>query len=457
MPVSEVFQTDSFSVNKTRFPRNPSGAVLSIFGCFFLTLCVQNLADGGLSVNRDASTSVMISEEMLERVTFVLFGQEREEIAEVSLEDAGYRITLFNEKLASHYSVVIALSDLISSQPLGMKISAEIQSQRSLKMEQREQVRRERRAAKKAERSSNSRDQSASSGSDRRKSGNKKSEVSFKPLSETIEKGMSREECMDWLDEYGSLLSEMSSRNGTVLSEGTSALAGLAEWSEESESKPRVFHALKSESLTIVESAEDIKRSLSSRIREIQRTREQLQQGFFQVRDMPEVLDRIRLRVLKIDQKLGALESLQWACADGILALGSPVILAKQDSEISSQKPRQRTVNKTTRAKGSKPAVDVVPVRALEDEVGVTRSVNADPESSRFDRKPTRKSERSGSSSKKKTKEPVLSAPAKDESLNESLNESPVGSGNSYREIILGALLGALGVLLISQLLKKLP
>jgi hypothetical protein len=49
--------------------------------------------------------------------------------------------------------------------------------------------------------------------------------------------------------------------------------------------------------------------------------------------------------------------------------------------------------------------------------------------------------------------EPVLSAPAEDESL----NESPVGSGNSYREIILGALLGALGVLLISQLLKKLP
>ena len=44
---------------------------------------------------------------MLEKVRFRLFGNEKEGVAEIRLEGDEYHLRLFNEKLASYYSVKI--------------------------------------------------------------------------------------------------------------------------------------------------------------------------------------------------------------------------------------------------------------------------------------------------------------------------------------------------------------
>ena len=82
---------------------------------------------------------------MLEKVRFRLFGNEKEGVAEIRLEGDEYYLRLFNEKLASYYSVKIPSADLISTQPLGSVVSEQITQQRSELVREREVIRAERR------------------------------------------------------------------------------------------------------------------------------------------------------------------------------------------------------------------------------------------------------------------------------------------------------------------------
>lgn len=389
---------------------------------------------------------------MLESVRFRLFGNEKQDVAEITLEDEQYRLRLFNQKLASYYSVKIPSEDLISSQPLGISASEEILQQRQELIRLRERDRQERRLKAQAKKQ---KERAPSDGVS--SAGDSGSET----LTEEIPSNLSLSGYRDLLTDFAHQVKEMQDRNDLVLSSGQGFVGRLRFWAEESDSKPRVFHALKSESHSIVENAESLKKRLASRMKEIIRTQEQAQQGHLRVRDLPEIIDRIRQRLLRCEENIGELESLKMACSDGLISLGEPRVDMPKNDVAKIDVPKKTKLIATEERIKSSPSLERV--SASVEEVAIAPGGY---------REPASEARASGSESRRGKMpigEPspfVRNTPAKTvtqvakssemQGTEEAYTDPQAGSAGA-REMILGAILGALLVLGLGRLLKALP
>ena len=390
---------------------------------------------------------------MLEKVRFRLFGNEKEGVAEIRLEGDEYHLRLFNEKLASYYSVKIPSADLISTQPLGSVASEQITQQRSELVREREVIRAERREKARAEKTGPERGVSNSS------SGVGSNSANGGVIHEEVSRELGKQGYLNLLEDFGNRVEGMQARIQGVLDSGEGFVSHLKSWGQESDSKPRVYHALKSESHSIVEAAESLKKSLKSRLKEIVRVREQTGQGHLKVRDLPEVIDRIRQRILRCEEKLGELESLEMACADGLDSLGNPVLLLKETTELAGV---DSTAKRTVPAAGAdarkmEKQVSIIPASFKEQTVDPTtpsenQSGNQPQLLKPVDQKPAVSSDsgkRTNARSAGDTDRPEPESP---------VEEPPVsGTGGGAREIILGAIFGAILVLGLGRLIKALP
>ena len=392
---------------------------------------------------------------MLEKVRFRLFGNEKEGVAEIRLEGDEYHLRLFNEKLASYYSVKIPSADLISTQPLGSVASEQITQQRSELVREREVIRAERREKARAEKTGPERGVSNS----RSSSGVGSNSANGGVIHEEVSRELGKQGYLNLLEDFGNRVEGMQARIQGVLDSGEGFVSHLKSWGQESDSKPRVYHALKSESHSIVEAAESLKKSLKSRLKEIVRVREQTGQGHLKVRDLPEVIDRIRQRILRCEEKLGELESLEMACADGLDSLGNPVLLLKETTELAGV---DSTAKRTVPAAGAdarkmEKQVSIIPASFKEQTVDPTtpsenQSGNQPQLLKPVDQKPAVSSDsgkRTNARSAGDTDRPEPESP---------VEEPPVsGTGGGAREIILGAIFGAILVLGLGRLIKALP
>ncbi|OUU21519.1 MAG: hypothetical protein CBC13_08865 [Planctomycetia bacterium TMED53] len=395
---------------------------------------------------------------MLDEVRYLLFGKERAGIAEVSFEGKQCELRLFNDKLAAYYAVKIPEEDLLSSNPLGVSASAEIHEQRQLLIMTREQERIERRKkaaeAKALERVA----KGAGKSSANRASGRSLTT----PLQEPIRKGLNKAGYLDLLEEFRSRISELQNRNEKVFDSGQDFLGRLVSWAEDSDAKTRVFHALKSETHSIIEDAEALRKTLVSRMKEIQRTVEQTDQGFLKERDLLEIVDRIRQRLVRCEERVGALESLELACADGLISLGDPIVRTEQIEEAVSDG-KQASVKKPLAKKQASRSGRKAEVAA--------RTEDRSAENPKAPTQVVPASYRSGSSEvaahqapKKKrvvSEEKEIVKPTAEAALNaepsSSKPENTSSSGGGARELILGSIFGAILVLLLSRLIKALP
>ena len=384
---------------------------------------------------------------MLENVHYRLFGNEKQGVAEIRLEGDQYRLRLFNEKLASYYSVKIAVEDLISTEPLGSSVSTSIHQQRSEMIRQRDLLRAERRKKAESEKQKSRDSTQGSSAVEKSRSGSSKGGT----FHEEVSPGLGKSDYLTLLDDFGDRVKEMQERSREVFLAGEGFVSSLESWAEESESKPRVFHALKSESHAIVEAAEAVQKSLKSRMKEILRTREQTGQGHLRVRDLPEIIDRIRQRLVRCEEKLGELESLEMACSDGLVTLGNPIIHHKDEStQLAEARPVKKRRKASIPAPGQpieKP-VNVVPASFRAEEAA------APPKTRGGDAAETASPQVARVSSSPKSPEASVKAQKKTAD-DEGASSSPAGSG--AREIILGAIIGALLVLGLGRLIKALP
>ena len=392
---------------------------------------------------------------MLEKVRFRLFGNEKEGVAEIRLEGDEYHLRLFNEKLASYYSVKIPSADLISTQPLGSVVSEQITQQRSELVREREVIRAERREKARAEKTAPERGVSNSGSSN----GVRSNSATGSVIHEEVSRELGKQGYLNLLEDFGNRVEGMQARIQGVLDSGEGFVSHLKSWGQESDSKPRVFHALKSESHSIVEAAESLKKSLKSRLKEIVRVREQTGQGHLKVRDLPEVIDRIRQRILRCEEKLGELESLEMACADGLDSLGNPVLLLRETTELAGV---DSSAKRSVQAAGAdartlEKQVSIVPSSFKEQAVDPTTPSENQPGNQPQLLKPVDQKPAVSSDSGKRTN----ARPAGDTDRPEPespVEEPPVsGTGGGAREIILGAIFGAILVLGLGRLIKALP
>ena len=431
--------------------------IRSIF-CGLTLLCLCLCFQPGLDA---FDSGLSPADGMLEKVRFRLFGNEKEGVAEIRLEGDEYHLRLFNEKLASYYSVKISSADLISTQPLGSVVSEQITQQRSELVREREIIRAERREKARAEKT----DPERGVPNSRSSSGVGSSSATGGVIHEEVSRELGKQGYLNLLEDFGNRVEGMQGRIQGVLDSGEGFVSHLKSWGQESDSKPRVFHALKSESHSIVEAAESLKKSLKSRLKEIVRVREQTGQGHLKVRDLPEVIDRIRQRILRCEERLGELESLEMACADGLDSLGNPVLLLKETTELAG-------VDST--AKSSVPASGA-DTRTLEKQVSIIpasfKGQTVDPTTPPGKKpqllKPADQQSTVSTESGKRitvrpagdTDRPEPESPEPESPEPESpVEEHPVsGAGGGAREIILGAIFGAILVLGLGRLIKALP
>ena len=393
---------------------------------------------------------------MLEKVRFRLFGNEKEGVAEIRLEGDEYHLRLFNEKLASYYSVKIPSSDLISTDPLGSVVSEQIAQQRSELVRERELIRAERREKARAEKSgAESGSSNSRSASGAGSSSPAASSTAAGVIHEEVSRELGKQGYLNLLEDFGNRVEGMQARIQGVLDSGEGFVSHLKSWGQESDSKPRVYHALKSESHSIVEAAESLKKSLKSRLKEIVRVREQTGQGHLKVRDLPEVIDRIRQRILRCEEKLGELESLEMACADGLDSLGNPVLLSRETTELAGvDSTAKRSVSASESATRTlEKQVSIIPASFKEEAVVSTAPTG---QKSQLLKPADQQSSVSTDSGKQ-----IPAGPAGDTDRPEPespAEEPPVsGTGGGAREIILGAIFGAILVLGLGRLIKALP
>ncbi len=387
---------------------------------------------------------------VLEAVKFRLFDKEREDVAEVTFEDDQFELRLFNEKLAAYYSVKILAEDLISAVPLGATESEEIQSRRQHLIMLREQARIERR--KKAQAQKSARKNLTRSGEIN--TGPNSKQTSAATLLEPVKSGLDKSGYVELLGEFSVRTTELTARNVQIIDSSQSSLDRLAAWEEASDSKTRVYHALKRETHSILEDAESLRNTLASRKKEIQRTVEQAGQGHLKTRDLPEVVDRIRQRLARCEEKVGALESLTLACADGMVSLGDPIVHSGSDTqEAETTVARPVRASSAPRRKGEfatgNDSVVHASYRNAPAKAESTPTVEAGTqELSPVDNAIDADTEESVGGVTIESNQPDDS----DEGLQQD-NQST----NRVRDLIIGTIIGAILVLLLSRVIKSLP
>ena len=401
-----------------------------------------------------AQDSVNSDPVILEEVNFLLFGRERQEVGEVQLQGQKYRIRLFDARISTYYSVTISAEDLISTTPISADRSLRILRERAVLIAARESLREKRRKER--------RDQALakSARSEPRSRGNKPNTNARThdpspasggsiSLKEAVPTRSSLEQGKEILLRLNQVCEELLQRSVGLLRVGHDCQEFLRSWNAASDGNSRLFAKLREESYSLVEKTESIGDQIRVRMKEIDWTIAQVKSRDLRARDLPELADRIRRRVLQCEQRVDSLEVLLSACADGLKVLGDPIVAR---SELEAQ-PVSRTAVTREPSRPAHSSARSVPEAVDEDQVTVVtstaRKLPGKPDSS------VRNETRSAVETKNVVDEIERVAVSEAEPETQPESESSPTSGG-FQTLILGGILGALLVLLLAKVLKSL-
>ena len=439
--------------------------------CTLLILCFCILNTAGLQAHpedalaaaghadpAETSSSASNQDEILEEVRFVLFGRERQELARVHLLEDGFQLTLFNDKLATYYKVKITSDELISATAVEAEKSSQIMQQRADLVAARERLRMARREARRDRkgtrqlppRHENGSTPSSSTTDRPQKSPSSASSSLLSPVpsSRTIGQGQAI------LDHFRLVGEELLQRSEQLTAIGSECQEKLKDWNRKSQQGSPLSSRLREETYQLVEQTESIEQRIQSRLKEIARCTADIQEGELRARDISEITDRIRRRLLQCEQKVDSIEALLSACSDGVDRLGEPIVLAAASEDENPVPSGLRNATASERVSAPRRAsaridearidearVDDVPEMKQETGTGAKSSIERSFKDQR-DRKPA------GTSPNELPIQESTDAPQSETSAE--------SREDSTRTLLVGAILGALLVLAIAQLIKRL-
>ena len=426
----------------------------------------------------------LAADPVLEQVRFILYGNERNEVAEVQLDQDQYLLTLFNETLASHYSVRISRQELISSEPILAERTERILREREMTVAARERLRVERRELRRS-RSRKQQDlttghRGGSSSGSTRGSTNRSStsshgtgESTHSSLASPISSKVSASDSIQILKNFMLVTEELGHRTDQMRVTSAGCEIQLTEWNRASDRGTALYSRLREETYHLIEQEEVLAKKIQSRSQEINRSLANVEAGEIRSRDLAEVIDRIRRRLLSIEQKLDSVEAQLSACSDGIHALGDPIVLASPPAESSDSSARPEHASGRPEVSMTRTATDTNQGSSAKGLViPAVSSGKSDPE------EPRNPPRRQGASGEKEADDALVSPSRGDQQqdqVNDDLDESSVSgsaesgsaesgsaeSGSAGKEemtrtLMLGGILGALFALVLAQLIRRL-
>lgn len=406
------------------------------------------LAASGSADPADPSGSASKQDEILEEVRFFLFGRERQELAQVHLLEDGFQLTLFNDTLATYYKVKITSDDLISTTAVDAEKSSQIMQHRADLVAARERLRMARREARRDRKSGRQLPTRPGAGSTPTSSVPARKETSPSsasssllapvPSSRTIVQGQAI------LDQFRLVGEELLQRSEQLAAIGSECQEKLKDWNQKSQQGSPLSSRLRQETYHLVEQTESIEQRIQSRLKEIDRCTAGIQDGDLRARDISEITDRIRRRLLQCEQKVDSIEALLSACSDGVDRLGDPIVLAtaSEDVQPATSGPRHATASvKAATPRSASVKVDDVPTMKRETAAGVHTPADGPARDPRV----------------LKTEETIPGEYPTEESTDaQELETSSEIREDSTRTLLMGAIFGALMVLAIAQLIKRL-
>ena len=421
------------------------------------------------------SEKSMAADRVLEQVRFILYGNERNEVAEVQLDQDQYLLTLFNETLASHYSVRVSRQELISSEPILAERTARILSERAVTIAARERLRVERRELRRSrsrkEQGRTTGHGGGSSSGSARGSTNRSStssdeigESTHSSLVSPISPKVSASKSIQILNNFMLVTEELGHRTDQMRVTSAGCEIQLTEWNRASDRGTALYSRLREETYHLIEQEEVLAKKIESRSQEIIRSLADVEAGKIRSRDLAEVIDRIRRRLLSIEQKLDSVEAHLSACSDGIQALGDPIVLASLPAESSDSSARPQHASVRPEVSMTRPATDTNQRSSAKGRViPAVSSGRSDPE------EPGNPPRRQGGSGEKEADEALVSHSRGDpqqDQVNDDLDESDesdessesgsAGKEDMTRTLMLGGILGALFALILAQLIRRL-
>ncbi|MGE4633330.1 MAG: hypothetical protein AAEJ47_09855 [Planctomycetota bacterium] len=416
----------------------------------FLLLLFSMILNGVASAQDSAGSDAVI----LEEVRFILFGRERQEIGQVQLLGEQYRIQLFDSGISTYYSVTISSEDLLASAPITAERAASVLQERaslivarSVLREARRKERRERAATRRPKEAPDRRGAALDAPPPSRA-------VSSVPslLSDPVSSGSSLEESNELLHRLNQVCEELLQRSADLLEIGRGCKESLRIWRSASDGNNRLFSNLREESFSLVEQTATITGRIQSRIKEIDWTITQIKTKELRSRDLPDHVDGIRRRVLQCEKIVDSLEVLLSACADGLKVLGDPIVKTiesevQQDSSVV----REAVVREPSRPAPSSARSETQVVRSVRSPDGSSLATTAAKKATRASGNKT-----PGVIEETDTAEDI-DAVASSESEEESLTDSNSGSvPGGFTTLLIGGILGALLVLVLTKVLRSL-
>ncbi|MDE0959245.1 MAG: hypothetical protein OSB09_00530 [Planctomycetota bacterium] len=405
-------------------------------------------------------------DEVLEQVRFILYGKERSEVAEVQLVGDQYQLTLFSEKLASHYSVQISQEEWISSESIPAGRAAQILRERALTIAARERLRIERRELRRSRIREQQDRPSGRNSAGRTGSSSSRVEAVDMPISSLatpILTSESAKQSVGILQQFLLVSEELGQRIDHMGALGVGCVSQLSDWNRASERGSALYSRLREETYHLIEQIEFLARKVQSRSQEISRSIISIEDGEIRSRDIAEVSDLIRRRLLSIEEKLDSLEAQLGACSDGIAGLGDPIVRASTASEPSdiAARPEPATARRTAAVTQTVADLSQIPSQASPTGATLT-SRRAAPELSRSTpRRPKSKEEiepdgQSGSSDRGVVGEDQPSDDLEDANRSDSTRSDSTKDAGMTRTLLLGGILGAIFAWAVAQLVKHL-
>lgn len=443
---------------------NPCGLSAREVGCFAFIAMLLCSSDGlGLLAASPTSSSpssspssvgVTAEDPVLEQVRFLLYGRERQEVAEVELKGEEFEIHLFNDNLAARYSVRIPRQDLLESNPLPASRTAEILKRRADLVAAREVVRAERRRARIARRNSTSPSgEGTLSGGRRTSTDTSSTQHGSSSLSRPIPAKSDARQGVEILKGYRQVAEELLLRAGRLGTINSECQLKIKSWNRASQQGSILSSRLREETFHLADEGETVTKRIESRVKEIDRSLKGVDDGSLRSRDVAEVADRIRRRLLQCEQKVDSIEAQLLACSDGILDLGDPVVVvAEVETEARDSRPSRATSSDDSRG--------LVPTSSiLQPELPRSTSSRDDEPL----RKPATRevatagevNSEQGETSDRSATKPLKSVETDQTGSTSADDSAEEDDGEQTRLLILGGILGALACLGVVEILKR--
>lgn len=274
----------------------------------------------------------------LERLRFFLFGQEKQEIGTSRALEGQLELRLFSPAVASHYTVLIPTSELISSSRIPPLEMARIRAEWIQLAEERKRKNEERRRLKALKIADGNRSKGSRRSPDSESQGDGvDGDARFVgTTAEEIQKISSNSEAKALLRRFGLDVEELVDRSGEKLIQVGSNLALVSDWVGKSARTPPYVRRLNSELLEIQSDIGRLDKRLGGRMGEITRYSLQVDRGNIRPRDLREIGENLKNRISFCTKNLDTIEARLGAATDAIVALPVPVA---EEIEVEQEEP----------------------------------------------------------------------------------------------------------------------